>query len=245
MTTDGNRPYEVAAPTAPAMPDPNGAAGAAGTAAAGSGGAAGMAAGTPAPIPMPDAGAATPDAAVPDAAAAPDTGTADTGTMPDPGAGETGRLVGMTAAHNAVRARAHDPEPSPALEPLTWSSTLAATAQAYANEVATDCQLAHSNAPGLGENLASNGGWMSNPMEVVEGWAAEEACYTFGAFFVSDACNAACVAGLNSNGCGHYTQIVWRATTTVGCGFATCSNGNEIWVCNYEPQGNFVGMTAY
>lgn len=246
LANQDDRTYDVPAPTnVPVGGDPvaagsggTPAAGASGGGAGGVGGAGGTAAGNPAP----DAGAPM-DSAIPDP---PDAGLPDAGSMPDAAAaGETGRLVGMTAAHNAVRARMHDPVPSPALPPLTWSTSLAATAQAYADSLAATCAFEHSNAPGLGENLAQNGGWMSNPMEVTEGWAAEEDCYTYGTFFGTDDCNAVCVAGLNSNGCGHYTQVVWRGTTELGCGFATCSNGTELWVCNYTPQGNFVGMLPY
>jgi pathogenesis-related protein 1 len=49
----------------------------------------------------------------------------------------------------------------------------------------------------------------------------------------------------NSDGCGHYTQVVWRKSTDLGCGFATCSGGggfvNDIWICNYAPAGNSIG----
>lgn len=44
---------------------------------------------------------------------------------------------------------------------------------------------------------------------------------------------------------GHFTAIVWKATTGVGCGKAWCTNmpiGSTIWtgyfyVCNYTPPG--------
>lgn len=249
LASQDDRTFEVPAPMTTTMPppgDPNGAAGSAGTASAGvsGGGAGGIggAAGTTAGSPAIDASTPT-DTAVPEP---PDAGPPDAGATQDAAtAAETGRLVGMTAAHNAVRARMHDPAPSPALEPLTWSASLAATAQAYADSLAATCAFAHSMAPGLGENLAQNQGWMSNPTEVTEGWAAEEACYTYGTFFGSDDCDAVCVAGISSNGCGHYTQVVWRNTTELGCGFATCSNGTELWVCNYTPPGNYVGMLPY
>ena len=46
--------------------------------------------------------------------------------------------------------------------------------------------------------------------------------------------------------CGHYTQVVWRSTTQVGCGIATCNQnrpfaGSGPWqvvVCDYSPAGN-------
>ena len=50
--------------------------------------------------------------------------------------------------------------------------------------------------------------------------------------------------------CGHYTQVVWRNTTHVGCATAICTKNSpfgaqfptwQLWVCNYTPPGNFVG----
>ena len=38
-------------------------------------------------------------------------------------------------------------------------------------------------------------------------------------------------------GTGHFTQVVWKGTTEVGCGVA---NG---WVCcRYYPPGNYMGQ---
>jgi hypothetical protein len=46
---------------------------------------------------------------------------------------------------------------------------------------------------------------------------------------------------------GHFTQLVWNATQTVGCGAAQCDT-NEIkgWylVCEYDPPGNVIGAFA-
>lgn len=208
-----------------------GMAGMGGTVAAGVGGMG--TAGTP-PIMPPDAG-------MPDTGA-PDTGTPDAGMPIDMnGAGETGRMVGMTAAHNAVRARMHTPMPSPAIPPVKWSTAIAAIAQAYADT----CPMGHSMRPGYGENIAFFGGFMSNAEMVTESWAGEESCWTYGAFFQGDSCNMLCTSSMNANGCGHYTQVIWRETTEIGCGVGTCFGGQEIWVCNYQPQGNFVGMLPY
>ena len=52
--------------------------------------------------------------------------------------------------------------------------------------------------------------------------------------------------------CGHYTQVVWRETTEVGCAFRVCSGDGpfgdrdwEIWVCRYAPGGNVAGRPPY
>jgi uncharacterized protein YkwD len=161
-------------------------------------------------------------------------------------------MVGMTAAHNAVRARQMNPKPEPALPPLKWAPDIAKVAQAYADKLASggNClNLVHSQAPGYGENLAGYQGTMAKPADVVEGWAAEEECTTYGPLSATGAeCNATCAMEKHSNGCGHYTQVVWRGTTEVGCGMATCGSGRsagEVWVCNYRKQGNIVGQKWY
>ena len=44
--------------------------------------------------------------------------------------------------------------------------------------------------------------------------------------------------------CGHYTQIVWETTQKVGCAKIQC-DGFDLWVCNYDPPGNWVGEKPY
>jgi hypothetical protein len=179
-----------------------------------------------------DAGADTPrtsDAGVetrpPADAAAPVDGPA----AADP---EPGRLAGITRLHNVVRAEIPVP-------PLVWDPQIAATAQAYAAR----CQWRHSGAAGLGENLAAFAPpGRQTAAAPVDGWAAEKADYNY-------ATNS-CAAGKQ---CGHYTQMVWRTSTRVGCGVQICSQGSpfegvtnwEIWVCNYAPPGNIVGQRPY
>lgn len=35
---------------------------------------------------------------------------------------------------------------------------------------------------------------------------------------------------------GHFTQLVWKSTTAVGCGSASCPGGNLI-VCHFNAPG--------
>ena len=167
---------------------------------------------------------------------------------------EMGRLVGITAAHNVVRAAVDSNTPLP---PLVWSDKLAQYAQQWADQLATtSCSSPHHRtsqelqAVGYGENLAafvsSAGG--STAQQAVTAWASEKTCYTFGELMTTDQCDTACYTALHSDGCGHYTQIVWRTSTSVGCGVATCQNGKgkeDIWICNYSPPGNYVGRNPY
>ena len=81
----------------------------------------------------------------------------------------------------------------------------------------------------VGENVYGAGGQASGTA-AVQLWAAEEADY--------DYANNSC-----SGVCGHYTQIVWRTTTKVGCALHDCPGlqyGSTV-VCNYAPGGNSGG----
>jgi len=170
----------------------------------------------------------------------------DSGAAP----GETGIFVGMTAAHNAARARLGLDE---ALPDLQWSTDLAAVAQDWSDNLTSECgTIEHRMPNSYGENIAMRGSTRLtqpfSPEEAVDGWDAEVACWDYGTINGTERCDAQCASGLNSNGCGHYTQLVWRNTRRVGCGYSTCQSGQftyEIWVCNYDPPGNYIGQTPY
>jgi hypothetical protein len=93
----------------------------------------------------------------------------------------------------------------------------------------------------LGENIAAATPNTLTTMGVVQNWASESAGYDYG--------RNTCAP---SKMCGHYTQIVWRATTQVGCATARCNQNSpfgsgqwQFWVCNYSPPGNYVGQRPY
>lgn len=135
---------------------------------------------------------------------------------------------------------------------LTWSDTLASDAQAWADELANrGFQLEHSPRPPrtAGENLAYAGNTDLNSRAndltasgVVDLWGNEVNDYDYAA--------NTCAPG---KVCGHYTQVVWSNSQQVGCGMAKGmvedANGNqsvqEVWVCQYDPPGNFVGEKPY
>lgn len=145
-------------------------------------------------------------------------------TPPAPTGEETGALIGLRAAHDEARA-------SVGAAPLQWSAELGAYAQQWANQLAANnCQLAHRQGSAYGENLY----WTSSgatAAQVVAAWTSESASY--------DAATHTC-----SGVCGHYTQVVWSATTKLGCGMASCG-AQQVWVCNYDPHGNVVGQQPF
>lgn len=124
-------------------------------------------------------------------------------------------------AHNRVRAK-H------CASPLTWSPKLASVAQKWADSLRDQgCKFGHSGGQ-FGENLAAGTEGVLDPEATVKMWYDEIAKYKFpdGGFSMET---------------GHFTQVVWRGTTQVGCGHSSC-NGNDIWVCNYDPAGNWEGQ---
>ncbi len=142
--------------------------------------------------------------------------------------GEPARFAGMVAAHNRVRAQVEVPA-------LSWSADLASRAQRWAEHLqsAKSCEMEHSHASGVGENLAWASGQQLTPSSVVKMWADEAQDYNP----ESGACTPGAV-------CGHYTQVVWKNTRKVGCGVASCGR-DEIWVCNYSPPGNYIGERPF
>ena len=70
--------------------------------------------------------------------------------------------------------------------------------------------------------------------EVVKVWTNEERWYDYN--------RNRCQPGRR---CGHYTQIVWRDTSEVGCAMKVCADKSQTWVCSYNPPGNYTGVRPY
>jgi pathogenesis-related protein 1 len=125
-------------------------------------------------------------------------------------------------AHNRVRAKHCAP-------PLTWSKKLADIAQKWANTLRDKgCVFGHSPGAKYGENLAAGTQGALDPTSTVDMWYDEIKLYKF-------------PSGGFSMRTGHFTQLVWRSTQQVGCGHVTCK-GNDVYVCNYDPPGNWEGQ---
>lgn len=123
----------------------------------------------------------------------------------------------MLQAHNFYR-KEHN------ASNLVWNDTSAEYAQNWAG----DCEFKHSGGP-TGENLAAG---YANGSASVDAWGLEREHYNFNKPGFSEAT-------------GHFTQVVWGNTTSVGCGRTNCSSRNTTpgWyvVCEYYPPGNIVG----
>jgi len=132
---------------------------------------------------------------------------------PDTKPSSTGDLqVDILAIHNFYRAKYNVPL-------LDWNDDIAS----YAADHTGDCVMHHTDGP-YGENL----GWgYSDAIAGVEAWYGEYNEYNYQA------------ATFDGNS-GHFTQVIWKGTTQVGCYIRDCS-GTGYLMCEYLPRGNMLG----
>ena len=118
---------------------------------------------------------------------------------------------------------------------LKWSSTLATSAQSYADYLGDNNLFEHSG--GLyGENLAAGQpSWTS----ALDAWGSEKSHFIYAPFG-----NDASDTTYWGDG-GHYTQIIWKTTTECGCGSASHPTYRTVYVCQYSPAGNIIGYYPY
>jgi len=129
--------------------------------------------------------------------------------------------------HNNARSKVGVPA-------LVWDTTLATYAMNYAKSQISQCTpLKHSGGP-YGENLFWGSGKAWTPLEAVTMWVDEQKYYTYS----TNTCQAGKV-------CGHYTQVVWKTTTKVGCATVECADKSVYIICSYNPPGNYVGKRPY
>jgi hypothetical protein len=126
-------------------------------------------------------------------------------------------------------------------------------AQNWAQTNANQCQMYHSSNRGnAGENLYATSGRLSNGKDPVQSWYNEIKDYHFGGQGFSMAtgnifqflvnCYAVRISDYFFTEKGHFTQVVWKASTELGVGWATGRNGWTYFCCNYAPAGNYQGQ---
>lgn len=132
----------------------------------------------------------------------------------------------ILTAHNAIRRKIGVP-------PLKWSDKLAGSAAEWANTLAKTGASRMQGTPGQNIAYTSPPG-TAKARDVVAAWAAEASNY--------DHEKNACIDGKAR--CHHFTQVVWRNSSFLGCATAHDSQ-RDIWVCNYDPPGNNVAEKPY
>lgn len=139
------------------------------------------------------------------------------------------------AHHNMARGEFQVPA-------LEWDASIASYAQTWAEYLANKkkCKLLHrddleKNPEKYGENLY----WISSgehfePVRASLNWYEEKSIFEKNNYQFN-----------HHKDMGHYTQMIWKNTTHVGAGFATCPSGSIIVVANYNPAGNYIGSNPF
>jgi len=126
------------------------------------------------------------------------------------------------------------------VELMTWDDEIAANAQqvADAGVFAHSSQASRQGVAGfrqLGENIAW--GWPTRTgTDSTEAWYAEIEDTVDGLGTPSS-----CSDGVDGKAVCHYTQVVWKSSTKLGCGKGSV-DGGDFWVCQYGSGGNVNGQ---
>lgn len=136
----------------------------------------------------------------------------------------------LLAVHNRERAMV-------GVQPLRWDPALARAAAAYGPRLASLGRLVHSpreGRPGQRENLAMDRSAFASPARLIGTWVAEKRDLLPGTF-----------PQVSRTGqwkdVGHYTQMVWKTTTHVGCAIHSDGRQWSYLICRYSPPGNVDG----
>lgn len=139
----------------------------------------------------------------------------------------------LLAAHNRERV-------AMAVAPLQWDPKLATSAGIWAAHLSRTGRFEHSPDEPRGEPIGENiwggtpGAYL--PENMIQLWIAEKAHFRSGTFPHTSRTGRV-------EDVSHYTQLVWRGTTHVGCAVTT-SASEEVLVCHYRTAGNIIGQSV-
>lgn len=140
----------------------------------------------------------------------------------------------LLTAHNRERTAAGIPA-------LAWSDELARSAEKWAAHLGKTGAFEHSpDEPGQpveGENLWAGTRGYYSAESMVGLWVAEKRQFRPGVFPANSTTG-------DVEQVGHYTQLMWRRSTAVGCAVAQ-SHSEDVLVCRYSTAGNVVGEKPY
>ncbi|KAI9659040.1 MAG: hypothetical protein M1821_002000 [Bathelium mastoideum] len=137
---------------------------------------------------------------------------------------------------------------------VAWDDTLASEAQTVANM----CNWTHVTTVGSGDYGQNYGASPAGSTieDAIEMWYSETNIFLSSYYGQLSPANRGCTdEGNGAYSCpeyGHFTQMIWKATTKIGCAIGDCSNGYVggdggdapgsddpvFQVCNYGPPGN-------
>ena len=141
--------------------------------------------------------------------------------------------MAVLEAHNRFREQHED------TEPLCYGESgddVTFTAQEWTEKQAADKAMQHSSGGGFGENIATAGS-TGDVMEKYPAYMAAAGMW-YDEIKDWDFEKSASKGGVT----GHFTQVVWKNSKQVNCGYATYQRENWNWyivTCQYYPPGNF------
>jgi len=154
--------------------------------------------------------------------------------------------------HNKLRSMVAsgqtDHPPASNMRQLVWDEELASLAQVHANQCRFVHDCAHCRRVArwfVGQNLLRDRSEDYQPPDwdfTVNSWFREIYNYP-------NRDNSAVYKYID--GTGHFIQMIWAETRTVGCGMVTYisrDNPNKVtryYACHYGPVGNFIGQQIY
>jgi hypothetical protein len=133
----------------------------------------------------------------------------------------------LTAYINAYRTIHQAP-------PLVWDATIATFTNSWATNMAFNHNFQHSGRATYGENIAYFQGYQADPIglikKAVDLWYSEVSMYDFSN------------PGFSAS-TGHFTCLVWKASTSYAIAIAFDANSNMAYVSmNTYPPGNVLGQ---
>ncbi len=112
---------------------------------------------------------------------------------------------------------------------LRWNDSIAAFAAKWARNNARSDRMFHRRPNRYGENIYWISGGLVSGKGAVDAWYSEIRYYSY----------KRPRFGYKT---GHFTQVIWKGSTEIGCGKAMSYRGGTYVVCNYNPPGNYRGM---
>jgi hypothetical protein len=110
-----------------------------------------------------------------------------------------------------------------------FSSQMTAVAQNWANTLAARNIFVHSRKRGYGENIYATTSRSVTGIDPVSSFYSEIKYFRYRAPGFSKAT-------------GHFTQVVWKSSKSIGVGVAKGRYGTTFVVVNYYPPGNYKGQ---